>query len=203
MSKIIKDALALTAITVVAGLALGGVHSITEGPIAEQQEKAKIEAYQEVFADAATFENVELTDELAAELRENLDSNGYTAQEIVEIMEAVDGSGNSLGYAFNVISGGGYGGDIQFSVGIQSDGTVNGIAILSIEETAGLGMNATTDGFKSQFANKNVEAFEVTKYGAASDEQIDALSGATITSKCMVNGVNAGICAFNVVEGGN
>ena len=87
MSKIIKDALALTAITVVAGLALGGVHSITEGPIAEQQEKAKIEAYQEVFADAATFENVELTDELAAELRENLDSNGYTAQEIVEIME--------------------------------------------------------------------------------------------------------------------
>lgn len=203
MSKIIKDALALTAITVVAGLALGGVHSITEGPIAEQQEKAKIEAYQEVFADAATFENVELTDELAAELRENLDSNGYTAQEIVEIMEAVDGSGNSLGYAFNVISGGGYGGDIQFSVGIQSDGTVNGIAILSIEETAGLGMNATTDGFKSQFANKNVEAFEVTKNGAASDEQIDALSGATITSKCMVNGVNAGICAFNVVEGGN
>lgn len=203
MSKIIKDAMALTAITLIAGLALGGVHSITEGPIAEQQEKAKVEAYQEVFADAASFEVVELTEDLTAQLREGLDSAGYAAQEVVEIMQAVDGSGNALGYAFNVVSGGGYGGDIQFSVGIQNDGTVNGIAILSIEETAGLGMNANTDGFKAQFANKAVDQFTVTKTGATADGEVDALSGATITTNCMVNGVNAGICAFNIMEGGN
>lgn len=203
MSKIIKDTMSLTAITLVAGLALGGVHAITKEPIALQQEKAKIEAYQEVFADADSFETIELTDDLAAQLREGLDSEGYTSQEIVEVMQAVDASGNALGYAFNVVSGGGYGGDIQFSVGIQNDGTVNGISVLSISETAGLGMNANTDGFKSQFADKNVAAFEVTKTGATSDEQIDAISGATITSKCMVNGVNAGICAFNIMEGGN
>lgn len=203
MSKIIKDTMSLTAITLVAGLALGGVHAITEEPIAQQQEKAKIEAYQEVFEDADSFETIELTEDLVAQLREGLDANDCTSQEIVEIMQAVDASGNALGYAFNIVSGGGYGGDIQFSVGIQNDGTVNGISILSISETAGLGMNANTDGFKSQFAGKNVAAFEVTKTGATSDEQIYAISGATITSKCMVNGVNAGICAFNIMEGGN
>lgn len=203
MSKIIKDTMALTVITLVAGLALGGVHAITKEPIARQQEKAKIEAYQEVFADADTFETIELTEELTVQLRENLESENLAAQEIVEIMQALDASGNTLGYAFQILSGGGYGGDIQFSVGIQKDGTVNGISILSISETAGLGMNANTDRFKSQFADKNVGAFEVTKKGAVSDEQIDALSGATITSKCMVNGVNAGICAFHVLEGGN
>lgn len=203
MNKIIKDALALTAITLVAGLALGGVYEITKDPIAEQEILKKQRACKEVFADADEFETVELTEELASQIRTALDADGYAAQEITEIMEAIDASDNSLGYVLTVVSGEGYGGDIQFSVGIQSDGTVNGISILSISETAGLGMNAANEEFKSQFANKNVDAFVVTKKGAAADNEIDALSGATVTTKAMANGVNAGICAFEVLEGGN
>ena len=203
MNKIIKDALALTAITLVAGLALGGVYEITKGPIAEQEILKKQKACKEVFADADTFEAVELDAGLAAQIRTALDADGYAAQEITEVMEALDTSDNSLGYVITVVSGEGYGGDIQFSVGIQKDGTVNGISILSIGETAGLGMNANTDAFKSQFANKNVDAFTVTKQGAKTDSEIDAISGATITTKAMTNGVNAGICAFEVLEGGN
>ncbi len=199
MRKIIKEALMLTAITLVAGLALGAVNEITKDAIAEQKELKKQKAYKEVFVDADRFEDVELP----GGLRASLDENGYEAQEISGIVEAVDASGNSLGYVVTVISGGGYGGDIQFSVGIQNDGTVNGISILSISETPGLGMNATSEAFKSQFADKNVEAFEVTKKGAASDNQIDAISGATITSNAMTNGVNAGICTFHVLKGGN
>jgi len=57
---------------------------------------------------------------------------------------------------------------------------------------------------KPQYAGKNVTQFVVTKTGAASDEQIDAISGATITSNAVTNGVNAGLYYFqNVLGGGN
>ena len=202
MSKIIKDAIALTLITLVAGMALGAVHGITKEPIARQEVLAKEAAYKEVFADAESYETVEMTDELAGQLRSSLDSEGYKAQSIDELVDAVDGSGNSLGYVITVITSEGYGGDIKFSMGIQADGTMNGISILSISETAGLGMRANTDEFKSQFVGKNTDHIVYTKDGASADNEIDALSGATVTTKAMTNGVNAGLCAFRVMEGG-
>ena len=202
MSKIIKDAIALTLITLVAGMALGAVHGITKEPIARQEALAKEAAYKEVFADAESYETVEMTDELANQLRSSLDSEGYKAQSIDEVVDAVDGSGNSLGYVITVITSEGYGGDIKFSMGIQADGTMNGISILSISETAGLGMRANTDEFKSQFVGKNTDQIVYTKNGASADNEIDALSGATVTTKAMTNGVNAGLCAFRVMEGG-
>ena len=202
MSKIIKDAIALTLITLVAGMALGAVHGITKEPIARQEVLAKEAAYKEVFADAESYETVEMTDELAGQLRSSLDSEGYKAQSIDEVVDAVDGSGNSLGYVITVITSEGYGGDIKFSMGIQVDGTMNGISILSISETAGLGMRANTDEFKSQFVGKNTDQIVYTKNGASADNEIDALSGATVTTNAMTNGVNAGLCAFRVMEGG-
>lgn len=202
MSKIIKDAIALTLITLVAGMALGAVHGITKEPIARQEVLAKEAAYKEVFADAESYETVEMTDELANQLRSSLDSEGYKAQSIDEVVDAVDGSGNSLGYVITVITSEGYGGDIKFSMGIQADGTMNGISILSISETAGLGMRANTDEFKSQFVGKNTDQIVYTKNGASADNEIDALSGATVTTNAMTNGVNAGLCAFRVMEGG-
>ena len=202
MSKIIKDAIALTLITLVAGMALGAVHGITKEPIARQEALAKEAAYKEVFADAESYETVEMTDELANQLRSSLDSEGYKAQSIDEVVDAVDGSGNSLGYVITVITSEGYGGDIKFSMGIQADGTMNGMSILSISETAGLGMRANTDEFKSQFVGKNTDQIVYTKNGASADNEIDALSGATVTTNAMTNGVNAGLCAFRVMEGG-
>ena len=56
---------------------------------------------------------------------------------------------------------------------------------------------------KNQFANKKVEAFQYTKNKAESESEIDAISGATITTNAMVNGVNAGLCAFRYEKGGN
>ena len=128
---------------------------------------------------------------------------GYKAQSIEEVMRAEDQSGETLGYAFTVTTAEGYGGDIQFAMGVQDDGTLNGISILSISETAGLGMRATTDDFKNQFKDKNVEKFTYTKTGATSDDEIDALSGATITTNAMTNGVNAGLAAFRYEKGGS
>ncbi len=200
-NTIVKDTLAITLITLVAGLALGVVQDITAEPIAKQEALAKEKAYKAVFADADSFEPV-LTEENEA-MEACLDENGFSAQTINEVMLAKDASGAELGYAFTVTTSEGYGGDIKFAMGVQDDGTLNGISILSIGETAGLGMKANTDAFKNQFKEKNVEKFEYTKSGAAKDNQIDALSGATVTTNAMTNGVNAGLCAFRYEKGGN
>ena len=180
-NKIIKDALALTLITLVAGVALGGVYEITKDPIARQEAQAKAEAYEQVFTDAAAFEEVKMDDTLIQTIRDQLDQEGYKAQSIEEIMRAEDQSGEMLGYAFTVVTSEGYGGDIQFSMGVQNDGTLNGISILSIGETAGLGMNADTPAFKDQFVGKQVEQLQYTKNGATQDDEINAISGATVT----------------------
>ena len=81
------------------------------------------------------------------------------------------------------------------------DGTVNGISLLSIAETPGLGMKAE-EVLKPQFAQKNVSLFSYTKTGSVSPDQIDAISGATVTTNAMVNGVNTGLEYFKTQLGG-
>ncbi len=117
------------------------------------------------------------------------------------MMSALDDSGSLLGYVITVTSKEGYGGDIQFAMGIRMDGTVNGMSILDIAETAGLGMRAE-DVLKPQFAERKADKFEYTKSGATSEDQIDAISGATITTRAVTNGVNAGLYYFQTEMGG-
>ena len=200
-NTMILDAMILTLMTLIAGGVLGLVYEFTKDPIAKQQEMAKQEAYKSVFEDADSFEVC--VDEGDEELAAYLVENGFEAQTINEVMEAKDASGETLGYAINLTTSEGYGGDITFSMGVREDGTLNGISILTISETAGLGMNATKDEFKNQFQDKQAEAFEVTKTGAAADNQINAISGATITSNAVTKGVNSGLCAFEYVKEGN
>ena len=126
---------------------------------------------------------------------------GYGQESVDEVMAAQDEAGNVLGYVITVTTKGGYGGDIRFTMGVRADGTVNGISLLSISETAGLGMRAE-EVLKPQFADKNVDKFEYTKSGASADNQIDAISGATITTNAVTNGVNAGLYYFQTVLGG-
>ena len=109
-----------------------------------------------------------------------------------------------LGYVITVNDHEGYGGDIEFMMGVRTDGTLNGISLLAISETAGLGMRAE-EVLKPQFVNKKVESFEYVKSGAAGENQIDAISGATITTHAVTNGVNAGLYYFQniIMEGGS
>lgn len=200
-NTIIKDTIILTLITLVAGGLLGLVYEITKAPIAQQEEMAKQEAYKAVFEDADSFEVCVEADD--ADIAKYLADNGFTAQTVNEVMEAKDASGETLGYAFNMTTSEGYGGDIVFSMGVRLDGTLNGISLLTLNETAGLGMNADKPEFKDQYQDKNVESFEVIKTGAAADNEINAISGATITSNAVTGGVNAGLCAFNYVKEGN
>lgn len=199
MKEMMKNTGILLAITVVAGLILGLVYQITKEPIAAQEAKAKQEACKEVFADAASFETVEMVpiDE------EVWNSAGFAQENIDEVMCAKDASDSVIGYVITVTTREGYGGDIQFAIGVRMDGTMNGMSILSISETAGLGMRAE-EVLKPQFADKNVEKFEYTKHGATSENQIDAISGATITTNAVTNGVNAGLYYFQTeLKGGS
>lgn len=63
-------------------------------------------------------------------------------------------------------------------------------------------MKAAEDKFKSQFEGKQVDSFEATKNGATAENQIDAISGATITTNAVTGGVNAGILAYQFVTNG-
>ena len=131
---------------------------------------------------------------------------GHDSDVISSAVEAVDASGEALGYIFNITTSKGYGGDIQLTVGIQSDGTVSGYSVLSISETAGLGMKAKDDpSWGKQFAGKKVESFSVVKDGSGSgdDAKIDAISGATITSKAVTGAMNSCLAYFQSLEGGN
>ena len=89
--SILKDTISITAITLVAGLALGVVQDITADPIAQQKLKAKQEAYKAVFPEAESFGEVVLGDK-AEELAGVLSENGYGAQNIDEVMTAMDAS---------------------------------------------------------------------------------------------------------------
>ena len=199
MNKILKNTVILTIITLVSGVALGGVYQITKEPIAKAQEEAKQEAYQQGFEDADAFEVLKVD---AQEAADAVASAGVDDGAVIdEAVEAIQG-GETIGYVITSTDPNGYGGDIQVSVGIQSDGTVSGIAILSISETAGLGMKAAEPDFYEQYSGKQTDHFYVSKDGGEGEE-IDAISGATITSRAVTGAVNSSLGYFQNVLGGS
>ena len=201
MKTIVKDALTLTAITLVAGLLLGLVYEVTKEPIEQAEYNAQQEAYATVFSEAASFEEYNEFD--ADEAASILAENDLADQNTIEgVMVALDESGETLGYVITVTDSAGYGGDVTFSVGLQNDGTMNGIAFTTLNETAGLGMKAKEDAFSSQFSGILVDSLTVVKTTATDDSEIEAISGATITSSAVTSGANAVLCYFNAVLGG-
>lgn len=196
--KIVHDALILTAFTLVLGLLLGIVYGITKDPIEKANEEATKAAYQAVFADADAFNEVEYDKDSANQL---VADAGFS-DTIDTVVEAVDASGEGLGYVITVTAKDASQSSITFSVGIQNDGTVNGYSITDIAETPGLGMKAEEEAFYSQFQNKNVAEFTVVKQAPAADNEIEAITGSTITSKAMANGCNAAIYYFQNALGG-
>lgn len=188
MNKIIKNTVILTLITLIAGLALGFVYEITKDPIAQAKEDAKKKAWQEVFpeADMNDFEAQEV-DQAAADAAIKAVGANATVDEVCKAGED--------GYVVTTTSKEGYGGNIQITVGITADGTVSGISILSISETAGLGMKATEPAFYGQYEGKQAEKFAVSKDGGEG-EPIDAISGATITSRAVTAAVNVALAYY-------
>lgn len=201
VSTMLKEAGILFCITLIAGFLLGFVYELTKEPRRIQQEKAIREACIAVFPDAEE-QGIELQFEdtgyvpdetLAAELAEN-------SVKIGTVFAAYN-NGTLYGYVVESVSTKGYGGSIVLYVGVGLDGTVNGVSITEISETAGLGMEAP-NVLTPQFAGKKVESFVYTKSGAAAENEVDVISGATITTRAVTNAANGGLKVALILLGG-
>ena len=187
MNKIVKNALVLMAFSLVLGFVLGAVYKITEPVIAEATLRKEMEAYKVVFETADTFNPVEVNVEAAVKVM----ADGGFPDEINKAFEAVDASGNVIGYVVQLTTKDGYAGGIVMVVGVTVDGIVNGYSVTAHSETSGLGTKAFEPAYVDQF--KGIPAADVS--GVAT------ISGATLTSTAVINGINAAVAYTNTLGG--
>ena len=175
MNKKLPAWLVLTVICVVAAALLAGTNLMTKDVIAENANRAKMETLGKLLPDAKTFED-------------DPESG---------ISIGKDGDGNPVGYALAAVTQG-FGGEVETTVAARPDGTINGISVggSNFAETAGLGARAKEPEFQAQFAGKTAPV-ALKKDGG----EIDALSGATITSRAVVKGVNQAMEGIAAVAG--
>lgn len=197
-NTMVKDAMALFVITIVAGLLLGAVYTITKDPIAAAEEKTTNEAYEAVYEGAEFESDADITKAVedfasqvtAGELDDEVFS--YTDVKLMEARAAmVDGT--QAGYVLK-ISGKGYGGDVVIALGITKEGEVIGVNIVdNSNETPGLGQNSSKEDWYSQYIGTKSSdgTVQVTKTGES--DKIDAITGATITSNAVTRAVNVAL----------
>ena len=214
MKSLFKDALILFIITLVAGVTLGLVYEVTKDARAEQAEIKKNNAYKAVFEEYEDYKEIDMSQVTFEEmdiasitgLEEALDKAGYSSTVVTVdgVAQLVSGA-NTYGYAVTVTAKEGYGGDIQFTVGFNMNGVVTGVSMLSISETAGLGMKAKEEAFLNQYVGKSGGSFVVDKDNSGGlANEIDAISGATVTTRAVTKGVNAAyITVAWIMNGGD
>lgn len=165
----------LFAVTAVTGILLGLVENVTSKAILQAEIEARNEAYRLVMPAGKTFDEVD----------------AKADDFVTGVMKASDESG-VVGWCLNVSSKG-YGGQIGFVVGITKDGAVKAINILTHSETPGLGAKSTEPEFYGQFTDKSSLPLKVVKGPASNPDEISAISGATITSNAVTDGVNGAV----------
>ncbi len=163
---IAKPTLILTAICATVTLLLAMTNMLTADKIAENAALKAAESRKKV---------------LAAQEYKPLDKDGA-------VYGAYDADGNLTGVVITTVSSG-YGGKIEVMTGIMANGEVSGVNILSMEETPGLGAKGKEDGFLRQYKGYDSPNLAVSKDGG----EINALSGATITSRAITRAVNEAI----------
>ncbi len=176
--EFIKLAGILCAITLIAALILACVNKITAPEIAKASQKASEEAMNTILP-ADKYEMVEG--------REN-------------VSKAIKGN-DVIGYCVTVTVNG-FGGPIEMMVGIGTNGVLAGVDILSHSETAGLGAKADTDEFKQRFVRKNPD-LTVVKEPTTDIAEVQAITGATITSRAVAEGVKQANEIVKEIEGGD
>ncbi len=200
------DIFIITLITLAAGLLLGLVHTVTAGPIKETEERTRIETQKAVFQEAASFEAMDGIKDDAGLIRA-VEDEQLTKTSVRAVDKALDADGSQLGYVVTASNKEGYGGEITLMAGISTkDGelTVNSIAFLTLAETAGMGMKADLPEFKEQFnaLSPGEELIAYTRNGKADQNEIDAISGSTVTTSAVTKAVNAALTAVRYLEGG-
>ncbi|MBQ4491403.1 MAG: FMN-binding protein [Pyramidobacter sp.] len=188
---ILKVAGTLTAICLVVAALLGAVNAVTKDKI-DAINKANTEAsLKAVAANATEFPQLQLTDAMTGAAS----ANGAKVTEAYEVKEG----GVRVGYAFKMVASGSQG-NIEMIVGVDADNAVTGVSIVSNKETAGIGSKVMSNnalpsgvGVLDQFVGKS---------GAGSlvvGKTVDAISGATVSSKGVTKGVNAALAVAEAI----
>ncbi len=184
-----KDALVLALITLISGCCLGGAYGLTKQKIYEINMASTIESYKQVMP-AEEYDDATYADALTTAQSDGKIAADNGGASLISVVAAKDASGAETGYIIKG-SAAGYGGSVIVVVGVDADLKVTGISFPeTLPETAGLGQKATEPAFYEQFAGKGTK-LSVKKGGGAGEDEIDAISGATITSTAVTNTVNA------------
>lgn len=175
--NILVPALTLFVICLVVTALLAGTNLLTKDKIADQARITAENSRKIVLSAADSFES---TDDY------------YTGTS----------NGDVVGYVFETQAKG-YGGTVKVMTGIDKDGNITGVVILEHSETPGLGANAVNESFRDQYVQAVPEdGIQLVKNKVAGDGEVEALTGATITSRAVTTAVNAAIEQFQSVKGG-
>ena len=188
--NLLRVAGTLTAISLVVAGLLGGVNELTKDNIrAENQKNTERALSQVVTSKDCAFVPLAVSDDMASAARES--GAGARLSEAYEVQV----NGETTGYAFKVIAGGSQG-DIQMIVGVDADDAVTGVSVVQHAETSNIGskvmenVNGVLDQFKGMSGAGTLEV----------GENVDAISGATISSRGVTHGVNAALAAAEAMH---
>jgi len=170
MKDILKVALVLALVCVIAAVSLAAVNEVTQKEILRRSQEELKEALRAVFPGADAFQVMQLS------LPKETESKDFS---ILELYQAFSGD-KEIGYVFKVASSG-YGGPIVMLIGVSTkDNKITGIQILEHQETPGLGSNVAEPEFLGQFIGKSItDPFKL-------NQDVKAITGATISSRAMV-----------------
>ncbi|MEE0868580.1 MAG: FMN-binding protein [Ruminococcus sp.] len=169
-NEIIKPVLVLVCICLVVTALLAYINSVTSPIIAKAEQKKTEQAMSEVLTEADGFEKLEI---------ENL------PERVTEVYNATNGSG----YVF-MLTTKGYGGDMKLICGMKADGTIEQCKTLSHNETSGLGSKTAEDPYRNQYCEKNADTLN----------EVDAITGATISSTAYINAIEDAFKAYDMVK---
>ena len=169
-NEIIKPVLVLVCICLVVTALLAYINSVTSPIIAKAEQEKTEQAMSEVLAEADGFNPLEI---------ENL------PERVTEVYSAQNGSG----YVF-MLTTKGYGGDMKLICGMKADGTIEQCKTLSHAETSGLGSKTAEDPYRNQYSGKNADTLS----------EVDAITGATISSTAYKNAIEDAFKAYDMVK---
>lgn len=188
LKEILRPAAVLFAICIAVSAALAGTNLLTKEKIAEAQTQKAEESRKIVLPEADSFE---------------IQNAGQPEEHYAGLK-----SGETVGYVYETEAKG-YGGTVRVMTGISTEGTITGVVLLSHSETPGLGANAERESFREQYrqpVNDLAGGLSIVKFQAPRESEIQAMTGATITSTAVTNAVNQAIEAYQntyASEGGD
>lgn len=194
IGSLIKDALILTVITLILGLALSGAKVATQPLIDKAAEESLIKAYNEVCEGYSSSENI--TGDVLEIFGEDGSNFAASLTSDAGILKASDANGNVLGYIVSATSKG-FGGKLNLIIGFNKDGEVTGVKYANTpSETPGVGMKTTKPEFLALWEGKS--EIDVS--------EVDTISGATISSTAFKEAVSYAcslIAEAKNMDGGN